>query len=114
MAFAPKERKAVADKKPSKTASILESTPSEYQSSVYAQLEKQRRAKNKARKINKIENLKAKLIELKDKLRNSQIEAERTELSKEILALETTIKRTRKPKKAWSPILPGAFESKSK
>ncbi|MDX1721604.1 MAG: hypothetical protein R3355_00685 [Pseudomonas sp.] len=114
MAFAPKERKVVAVKKASKTVSILESTPSEYQASVYAQLEKQRRTKSKTRKTNKVENLKSKLIELKSKLRDSHIEAERTELSKEILALEATIKRTRKPKKAWSPILPGSFESKSK
>lgn len=90
----------------------LEDVPLEYQASLYAKKERERIVKNDAKKKKKLDDLKTQLKTLKEKLRNATVTAIRAELEKEIVTLQKDIKKVPRPRRKWSPVLPGSFESK--
>lgn len=90
----------------------LEDVPLEYQASLYAKKERERRVKNDVKKKKKLDELKSQLKTLKAKLCKATITQNRTEIENEITALEKAIKKSPRPKHKWSPMLPGSFESK--
>lgn len=113
MAFAPKDKSSRVDSrsKPKSAAKILEQTPAEYQASVYAKLEKQRRQKATEKKKRNLAELRSKLKELKTKFAMLSPGPGREALKDEISKIEAAIKKASRPKRQWSPILSGSFES---
>lgn len=113
MAFAPKDKSSRVDSRPkSKSAAkILEQTPAEYQASVYAKLQKQRRQKATEKKKKNLAELRNKLKELKIKFAMLSPGPGRETLKDEISKIEAAIKKAPRPKRQWSSILPGSFES---
>ena len=90
----------------------LEDVPVQYQASVYATNERERRAKNDEKKKKNLDLFRAQLKTLKGKLLNATTTSNLTEQQKEIAALEKAIKKAPKAKRKWSPILSGSFEAK--
>jgi hypothetical protein len=89
----------------------LRGVPLEYQAAVYAkQLRERQTEKDNQRKSN-LNKFRTELQSLKEKLRLAQSETARIELRKEIASKEKTIRKAPKPKRGWSPILSGSFES---
>lgn len=97
-----------------KLAKKLASVPLEYQASVYATETKLRNQKKKDKNREYLLKLKAELKALKVKLNVTHCEDLRTKLLKETLALEKEIKKAPRPKRQWSPIIAGSFESNKK
>jgi len=89
----------------------LEDVPLEYQAAVYAKKQRDKRAKQNAERQAQLQALRAKLRILKEKLRSTHVESARAELEKEIAAHEKAIKKTTKPRRGWSQVLSGSFES---
>ncbi|WP_199053946.1 hypothetical protein [Aquitalea sp. ASV15] len=96
----------------SSSPSRLGDVPLEYQASLYAKKERERAAKNDVKNKKKLDDLKSQLKIMKELLRNSTTSPNQAELVKKIAALEKAIKKVPKPKRRWSPILPGSFGSK--
>ena len=90
----------------------LEDVPLEYQASLYAKKQRFAIVKADAKKKRNLDGLKAQLKGLKERLRNTTVTSGKEALKKEIMALEKTIKKAPKPKRKWSPVLSGSFESK--
>ena len=88
--------------------------PLEYQASVYAKETKLRHQKRKDKNRESLLKLRAQLKALKEKLKTTLSEDLRTKLLKETSALEKEIKKAPRPKRQWSPILPGSFEASKK
>ncbi|WP_155419392.1 hypothetical protein [Chromobacterium subtsugae] len=91
---------------------LLADVPLEYQASLYAKKERERTVKNDAKKKKKLDDLKTQLKVMKEELRNATIASKQAELVNQIAALEKTIKKVPKPRRKWSPVLPGSFGSK--
>jgi len=96
----------------SHTPKRLEDVPLEYQASLYAKRERARIVKSEAKKKKKLDDLKVQLKTLKEKLRAATVSPNKSELEKEITAMEKTIKKAPRPRRKWSPVLSGSFESK--
>lgn len=92
----------------------LEDVPLEYQAAVYAKMEREKLAKQDAKRRTQLQTLRASVKALKVKLRNTHVESARIDLEKEIAAHEKAMKKAPKPKRKWSLILPGSFESGKK
>ncbi len=108
MAAQGKEKRAIND-----MAEILQKTPPEYRSAVYRDLAKQHQDRKDEQRSAKFLSIKDELARLRTQLGcgNSK---DRLALQEKISDLEIAAKRLApKKKKAWSPILPGSFGSKS-
>jgi len=114
MGFAPKDKASRLDSRPKfkSIAKLLEETPTEYQASVYANLEKQRRTKSQEKKKNNLIDLRVQLKELKRKLAMASSGSKKEKLNEEILKIEAAIKKAPRPKRRWPPVLAGSYESK--
>ncbi|MFN7041698.1 MAG: hypothetical protein ACK4OH_11085 [Acidovorax temperans] len=92
----------------------LASVPLEYQSSVYAkEMELQRQEKQNEHKKNMAEHRKL-LKSLERKSQEETNENSRAILLKKIQLQKNIIKQAPRPKRKWSPILSGSFESNSR
>lgn len=89
----------------------LEDVPLEYQAAVYAKKQRDKLAKQDVQKRAQLERLRATVKALKEKLRGVHVESARAELEKEIAAHEKAIRKAPRPRRKWSPILSGSFES---
>lgn len=90
----------------------VEDVPLEYQAAVYAKNKREQMAKQDAKIRIQRDNLRSTLKVLKLKLRSVPIGAGRSEIEKEIEAQEKAIRKIPKPKRKWSPVLSGSFESR--
>jgi hypothetical protein len=97
-----------------KLAKKLASVPLEYQACVYAKETKLRHKKKQDKNRENMLKLRSQLKSLKEKLKATHSEELRTKLLKETAALEKSIKKAPRPKRQWSPILPGSFEASKK
>lgn len=89
----------------------LKSVPLEYQASVYAKIEREKRAKQDIKIQEQLKTLKAIAKKLNEELKIAITPSVRLELERKISACDKAIKNTPKPRRRWSPILPGSFES---
>jgi hypothetical protein len=97
-----------------KLAKKLASVPLEYQASVYA---KEMKLRYQEKQIEHKENLvkhRSSLKSLEKKFQEEKSEESRAILLKEIEIQKKIIKRAPRPKRKWSPILSGSFESNSR
>lgn len=92
------------------SAELLEGVPIEYQAKMYEKLEKERLSKKYDQAIKEKEELKEKLKALSHQLKSNPSK----ELEQQIKKLKKAIKKVPQPKKNWSPVLSGSFESNSK
>ena len=92
-------------------AKKLASVPLEYQASVYAKQMKLsvQRKQDKDRKT--LLNLLSEFASLKKTLRATEPGESREKVQKQTADVEKLIKKVRRPKRKWSPILPGSFEA---
>lgn len=97
-----------------KLAKKLAAVPLEYQASVYAKEAKLLRSKSQEKQQKNLWELRVQLKALKEKLRSTHAEAALCQLKKDIEAKEKAIKNAPQPKRNWSPVLPGSFESSTK
>lgn len=97
-----------------KLASKLASVPLEYQASVYAkEMELRRQEKQNEHKENLAEH-RILLKSLEKKFQEEISEESRAILLKEIEIQKKIVKRAPRPKRKWSTILSGSFESNSR
>jgi len=89
----------------------LKDVPLEYQASVYAKIEREKRAQQDIKRREHLENLKSTVKKLNEELSKTVAASVRVELERKILACNKAIKSAPKPKRKWSPILSGSFES---
>jgi len=89
----------------------LKDVPLEYQASVYAKMEREKRAQQDIKRREQVQNLKSTAKKLKEELRKAAAAPVRVELERKILACDKAIKNSPKPRRKWSPILSGSFES---
>ena len=89
----------------------LKSVPLEYQASVYAKMEKEKRAQQDIKRREQLQTLKSTAKKLKEELRKKITASVRVELERKISACDKAIKNAPKPRRSWSPILSGSFES---
>lgn len=89
----------------------VQSVPIEYQAAVYAKNERERNAKREAKEKLRLDTLRHELQALKAKIRSELTEPDRIKLEKEIKNKERSIKKTPKPRRKWSPVFAGSFES---
>ncbi|MES2281774.1 MAG: hypothetical protein V4542_10215 [Pseudomonadota bacterium] len=94
-----------------KLAKKLAAVSLEYQASVYAKETKLVRSKSQERQQKNLRELRVQLKALKEQLRSTHAEAALFQLKKAIEAKENAIKNSPRPKRSWSPVLPGSFES---
>ena len=97
-----------------KFAEKLASVPIEYQASVYA---KEIKLQHQEKQIENKENLakhRSLLKSLEKKFQEEKSEESRAILLNEIEIQKKIIKRAPRPKRNWSPILSGSFESNSR
>ena len=97
-----------------KFAEKLASVPIEYQASVYA---KEIKLQHQEKQIENKENLakhRSLLNNLEKKFQEEKSEESRAILLNEIEIQKKIIKRAPRPKRNWSPILSGSFESNSR
>mgnify|MGYP006347997881 FL=1 len=97
-----------------KFAEKLASVPIEYQASVYA---KEIKLQHQEKQIENKENLakhRSLLKSLEKKFQEEKSEESRAILLNEIEIQKKIIKRAPRPKRKWSPILSGSFESNSR
>lgn len=97
-----------------KLAKKLAAVSLEYQASVYAKETKLRFQKEQEKKRENLLRLRSQLKALKVNLKATDSEELRKKLIKEIEFLEKLIKKAPRPKRQWSPIFPGSFESSTK
>lgn len=97
-----------------KLAKKLAAVPLEYQASVYAKEIKLQFQKNQDKDRENLLRLRSQIKVLKEKLKATYSEELRAKLIKEIESLEKAIKKAPRPKRQWSPIIPGSFESSKK
>jgi ribosomal protein S20 len=97
-----------------KLAEKLASVPLEYQASVYAKEMKLRHQKEQERNRDNLTKLRSQLKAMKEEIKATHNEELREKLLKEIKALEKSIGKAPRPKRQWSPILPGSFETRKK
>ncbi len=89
----------------------VEDVPLEYQAAVYAKNRREQDAKQAIKARAQLDGLRADLKALKIKLRATPVGTARSELEKEIKAKERAIRKAPKPKRKWSPVLSGSFET---
>ncbi|WP_036302799.1 hypothetical protein [Methylotenera sp. L2L1] len=89
----------------------LKSIPLEYQASVYAKMEREKRAQQDIKRLEQLQTLKSTSKKLKEELRKAVTASVRVVLERKISACDKAIKKAPKPRCKWSPILPGSFES---
>lgn len=89
----------------------LKGVPLEYQASVYAKMEREKRAQQDIKKQEQLQTLKSTAKKLKEELRETVTASVRVELERKISACDKAIKNAPKPRRRWSPILSGSFES---
>lgn len=92
----------------------LDEVPPEYQAAVYAKQLRERQAEKDKQRKSGLNKLRTELNSLREKLRLAQSEAGRIELRTEIASKEKAIRKAPKPKRGWSPVLSGSFESGKK
>lgn len=83
----------------------------EYQASVYAKMEREKRAQQDINRREQLQTLKSAAKKLKEELRKTVTASVRVELERKISACDKAIKNAPKPRRSWSPILSGSFES---
>ena len=103
-----------AKKSNKKLAKKLASVPLEYQASVYAKEMKLRRQEKQTEHKENLAKHRSLLKSLEIKFQEEKSEESRTILLKEIEIQKKIVKRIPRPKRKWSPIIPGSFESNSK
>jgi hypothetical protein len=89
----------------------LKDVPLEYQASVYSKMEREKRAHQDIKRREQLQTLRSTLIKLKEELRKTLTTSVRVELERKISACKKAIKNAPKPRRKWSPILSGSFES---
>jgi hypothetical protein len=89
----------------------LERVPLEYQASVYAKMQREKREQENIKRRSQIDALKAKIRGLKNDLKNACGESVRVQLTEKIKKFECEMKKMPKPKRKYSSVLPGSFES---
>ena len=89
----------------------LKIVPLEYQASVYAKMEREKRAQQDIKRREQLQTLKSTAKKLKEELRKTDTISVRVELERKISACDRAIKKAPKPRRSWSPILSGSFES---
>jgi len=92
----------------------LAAVPLEYQASVYAKELRLRRQERQAAHKENLARHRSLLKSLEKKFRDEKNIESRAILLKEIEIQKKVIKQAPRPKRKWSPILPGSFESNSK
>lgn len=97
-----------------KLAKKMAAVPLEYQASVYAKELKSLQSKSQEKKQKKLQELRTELKILKEKLHSAQSEEAHIQVKKDIQAKEQAIKRAPRPKRKWTPVLSGSFESGTK
>jgi hypothetical protein len=103
-----------AKKSDKKFAKKLALVPLEYQASVYAKEMKLRRQEKQTEHKNNLTELRNSLKSLEEKFRKTESSDSRAILLKQIEAQKELIKRAPRPRRKWSPILSGSFESNSR
>jgi hypothetical protein len=89
----------------------LKDAPIEYQASIYAKMQGEKRVRQDVKNREQIQALRATQKNLKGDLRKTPAGSDRAELERKLLACEKAIKKAPKPGRRWSPILPGSFGS---
>lgn len=89
----------------------LKDVPLEYQASVYAKMEREKHAQQDIKRREQLQTLKSTTKKLKEELRKTLTASVRVELERKISACDKAIKNAPKPRRKWSLILSGSFES---
>ena len=89
----------------------LKGVPLKYQASVYAKMEREKYAQQDIKKREQMQSLRSATKKLKEELRKTVTTSVRAELERKIAACEKAIRNAPKPKRKWSPVLSGSFES---
>jgi hypothetical protein len=97
-----------------KFAKKLASVPLEYQASIYAKEMKLRRQEKQTEHKENLAKHRSLLKSLEKKLQEEKSKESRAIILKEIEIQKKIIKQAPRPKRKWSPILSGSFESNSK
>ena len=97
-----------------KLAKKLASVPLEYQASVYVKEMKLRRQEKQIEHKKNLARHRSLLKSLEKKFQEENSKESRATLLKEIEIQKKIIKQAPRPKRKWSPVLPGSFESNSK